>query len=628
MRVNDNKHLFAMTLILLLASAIGANGLNADIIWGDELASVVHMGAFNPPHTPQQVIQSIHENSPDHVPLYYLLGSGWSRLVGWSQLALRYLSLLAGVMMLAWFYRFTLDAVDKRTALVAVFLMANNAFAMFYFHELRGYTLLLLLIVVHMWLYFRLMRHGRHPWRLWALFVASATAIFYAHVLGLIMLAGLGLSHFLVERWSRRAVEILFGWAVCFALFLPYLSTMLSAGLTWGETKRATSATLLGEPLVVLLANGLGVLLIPLALNLAYQMWFRHHSFVWRLILLSTVLGAILVLVSWTFSLIALNRMRYFLVLWVPCMILIAYSLTVLTRSNGVIVLVAAIWAVAGVHLGGSGLIQEYATVGKRTWQFPPLHEYVVFLQGNVRSNDYLVGFSESLTLNENRSNYDWGISDYYLDAQLGIDGVFLHTNLKRYRLQQDVRSILETRPHILLAHDRSNVPLNYAKTLETVKEDFLSCDLIVDDPTLLIRRYAHPVMGCNHEAAPIEYENGIKVVDRAVQFDEDTERINVLTWWDVPDEAMLEEYNISLQIIASDGQNVRQIDRHLYDNIVPWSVVELSTADLTADDYTLVLILYRRDSGSKVIGMDQSTDVTGGILPLFRFNRQSDITN
>ena len=106
--------------------------------------------------------------------------------------------------------------------------------------------------------------------------------------------------------------------------------------------------------------------------------------------------------------------------------------------------------------------------------------------------------------------------------------------------------------------------------------------------------------MGCNHEAAPIEYENGIKVVDRAVQFDEDTERINVLTWWDVPDEAMLEEYNISLQIIASDGQNVRQIDRHLYDNIVPWSVVELSTADLPADDYALVLILYRRDSGSK----------------------------
>ena len=117
-------------------------------------------------------------------------------------------------------------------------------------------------------------------------------------------------------------------------------------------------------------------------------------------------------------------------------------------------------------------------------------------------------------------------------------------------------------------------------------------------------------------------------VVDRAVQFDEDTERINVLTWWDVPDEAMLEEYNISLQIIASDGQNVRQIDRHLYDNIVPWSVIELSTADLPADDYALVLILYSRNSGSKIIGVDKSNDEKGSILPIATFDSQSDSAN
>ena len=398
---------------------------------------------------------------------------------------------------------------------------------------------------------------------------------------------------------------------------------MLSAALTWGESERAISATHLSGPLITLLANGLGVLLIPLTLNLAYQLRRRNHPLISRLMLLSTLLGAILVLLSWMFDLIALNRMRYFLVLWIPCMILISYSLTVLTRSISMIVILTVIWAVAGYHFGRSGLILEYATLSYiQTWEYPPLQDYVYLLQGKVRPSDFVVGFSESLTLNENRSNFDWSISDYYFDAQLGIDGVFLHTNLRRYRLQQDVRSILETRPHILLAHDRSNVPLNYAKTLETVKEDFLSCDLIVDDPTLLIRRYAHPVMGCNHEAAPIEYENGIKVVDRAVQFDEDTERINVLTWWDVPDEAMLEEYNISLQIIASEGQNVRQIDRHLYDNIVPWSVIELSTADLPADDYALVLILYSRNSGSKIIGVDQSTDEIGAVLPLFGFSR------
>ncbi len=628
MRVSEIKHLFAMTLILLFASAIGGMGLNADVIWADELSSVAHMGAFNPPHSPQQVLQSIREHAPDHVPLFYLLGAGWSRLVGWTPLALRYLSLLVGVAMLAWFYKYTRYAVDKRTALVAAFLLANNAFALFYFHELRGYTLLLLLVVLHSCLYWRFIQQARHSWLLWMLFTASTAAMLYSHVLGLIVLASLGISNLLVERNSRKTVAVLIGWAFGFSLFLPYLSTMLSDALTWGETKRATSATLLGEPLVALLANGLGVLLIPLAINLAYQLRCRYHRFVWRQLLLSTILGAILVLISWTFDLIAANRMRYFLVLWIPAIILIAYSLTALTRSDGVIALIAVIWAVAGIHFAQSGLIQEYATVGKRTWQYPPLHNYVQFLHGKVRSNDFLVGFTESLSLNENRSNYDWGISDYYFDALLGIDGLFLHTNLKRYRLEEDVRSILEARPLILLAHDQSNAPLNYAGTLAVVQDVFVPCDLLVDEPTLLIRRYAHAIMGCNHEAAPIEYDNGIRVVDRALRLDSDAERIEALIWWDVPGEAMLDEYNISLQIISSEGKNVRQTDRHLYNNVVPWSVVDLSTENLPADDYALVLILYRRDSGSKVVGVDQSTDEFGSILPLLGFTKRLEDSN
>ncbi len=623
MRISDVKPLFAMTLVLLLASAIGGMALNADVIWADELSSVAHMGAFNPPYSPQQVLQSIRDHAPDHVPLYYLLGAVWSRFVGWTPLALRYLSLLLGVAMLSCFYNYVRHAVDKRVALVAAFLLANNAFVLFYFHELRGYTLLLLLIALHSCLYWRLIRQARHSWRLWTLFAASAAAMLYSHALGLIMLAGLGITHLLVEGFSRKSTKILIGWAIGLGLFLPYLSTMLSDALTWGETKRATSAALLGEPLLALLANGLGVLLLPLVLNLAYQLCSSYQRFILRQLLLSTILGAILMLISWAFNLIAENRMRYFLVLWIPAIILIAYSLTALSRSDGLIAVIVLIWAVAGIHFGQSGLIQEYATVGKRTWQYPPLHKYVQFLHGKTRANDFLVGFTESLTLNENRSNYDWGISDYYLDAQLGIDGLFLHANLKRYRLEEDVRSILKAHPQVLLVHDPGNAPLNYARTLATVQDQLAPCDLLVDEPTLLVRRYAHTVMGCKREAAPIVYDNGIRVVDRAVEFDSEAERIEALIWWDVPDEAMLEQYNISLQIISSEGKNVRQTDHHLYTGVVPWSVLDLSTGELPADNYALVLILYRRDSGSKVFGVDQLTDEYGNVFPMLEFTKR-----
>ncbi len=628
MRVSQSKHLFAMTLILLLSAALGGMGLNADVIWGDELSSVAHIGAFNPPHSPQQVLQSIRDHAPDHVPLYYLLGAVWSRLVGWTQFALRYLSLLFGIAMLACFYNYTRFAIDKRSALVAAFLLANNAFVLFYYHELRGYTLLLLLIVIHLYLYRRMIQKKCPTWNLWILFAASATAMLYSHILGLIMLAGLGITHIVLEGRSRKSARIILGWAIGLGLFLPYLSTMLSDALTWGETKRATSAVLLAEPLLALLANGLGLLLIPLSLNLAYQFARKYHRFVSRQFLLTAVLGTVLVLISLAFDLIAVNRMRYFLVLWIPVIMLVAYSLTTITRSESLVAVIAIIWAVAGIHFGQTGLIQEYATVGNRTWQYPPLHQFVQFLQGKVRSNDFLLGFSESLAINENRSNYDWGISDYYLDAQLGIDGVFLHTNLKRYRVEEDVRSILNARPHILLAHDPSNAPLNYARTLNYVQAVFAPCDLLVDESTLMIRRYAHEVMGCAHQAAPIEYENGIRVVDRGLRYDSGAERIEALIWWDVPHNTMLDEYNISLQIITSNGKNVRQFDRHLYDNVVPWSVFELSTEDLPPGEYALAQILYRRDSGSKIIGVDQSTEEVGSILPLLRFTKNTEDSN
>ena len=638
MRVCDIKHLFAMTLILLLASAIGYNGLNADVIWSDELYSLTFMGAFDHPVGPVQISALLHRHSPDDVPylhhftsnlqIYYIVGAIWAQFVGWSQFAMRYLSLLAGVGLITWLYRFASDFVNRRTALIATFLMTTNAYVMIYFHELRVYTLLLLLVIIHSWLYWRLISRYRQSGSVWMLFVLSASALLYTHVISLVMLVALGVIHILFERRSSRTRSVLLGWAVGLALFSPYLRIVLSGSFAMGESETAVLATQLAGPLLALLTNGLSVTVLPLSICLAVSLRRRRNGAIFRLLLLATTIFVILTILSGMYGLFAVGRMRYFLLLWFPCIILMGYSLTAFNWPLKVVLVFLAIWVVAGVSFVQSGQLREYTTYVGRTSKYPPLHIYRANLRGKVNSRDYLVGFSESLEVNKIRDRHIWSVSDYYLDAQLGIDGVFLHTNLKRYRLEEDVQAILRAHPQILLAHDPSKVPLNYANALATVQEQLLSCDVLVDEPTLVIRRYVHSVMGCNHEAAPIEYDNDIKVVDRAVQFDADAELINVLTWWDVPNEASLDQYNISLQIITTNGQNVWQIDRHLYDNIVPWSVVELSTADLPADDYTLVLILYRRDSGSKVIGVDQSTDVTGGILPLFRFNRQSDITN
>ena len=125
----------------------------------------------------------------------------------------------------------------------------------------------------------------------------------------------------------------------------------------------------------------------------------------------------------------------------------------------------------------------------------------------------------------------------------------------------------------------------------------------------------------CAHQ---IEYENGIEIVDHAAGYDSGTDRIRVLIWWNVPEEKMLEAYNISLQILTSDWQNVRQLDRHLYDDQVPWNVTELSTEGLPEGDYTLVLILYDRESGDKVIGLAEHSGSQANVLPLLSFTKET----
>ena len=56
---------FAMVLVLLLAFALGANGLNRDMIAEDETNSIASMGGFDSPYSPAQIVDSLMTHSPN-----------------------------------------------------------------------------------------------------------------------------------------------------------------------------------------------------------------------------------------------------------------------------------------------------------------------------------------------------------------------------------------------------------------------------------------------------------------------------------------------------------------------------------------------------------------------------------
>ncbi len=623
--ISNQTGLTLMTLVLLWVFAFGANGLNAHPIWTDELYSVSNMGGFDPPYSPTQIMDSITTYSPDHVPLFFLLGAGWAQLVGWSQFALRLLSVLAGVLMIAWLYRFGADVFNRRTGLMAAALTGTSAYIILYVHNFRMYPLLLMFAVMHSWLYWRLAHDFRTTRLTWCLFVATAVALVYTHIFSLLWFAGLGIYHLLLVAKSRRWLQAVLGWGIGALLFLPYLPVLISGVRLAAEKPEVTSiAASAGELIptfLYLLTNGAWVLLVLFVGMLAFAFWHKRDPAAIKFMLIPLAMMSLIVLLNEAVGLIPISRMRYFLILWIPFMLLFAYGLSAMPRWAWVTALCLLLWCVAGYRFYHSDDILGYVGGMAKAREYPPLQDYVYHLQGEVRSEDYLLGFGYRNYLNDVLKLGN-SVADFYTELHLNIDGAFIRQGAFGDWLARDIRDKIDGQPYLLLAYDPQNTPTGkLEKVLNAIQADYVACDVIVDTPNVFVQRYVNSIIGCEREEyAPIAYDNGIQVVDRFARYVPESEVLQILTGWETADEALLDEYNVSMQILTPDWQNVRQEDRYLYDDILKWNVIELSTAGLPAGDYRLMMILYHRDTGEKVEGVDLATGEAANILPVLTF--------
>ena len=71
--------------------------------------------------------------------------------------------------MVAGLYRFAHDVFNMRVALVAALLMSTNSFVILYFHDIRMYTMLMAIGIVHTWLYLKLVHCHRVTLSSWFL---------------------------------------------------------------------------------------------------------------------------------------------------------------------------------------------------------------------------------------------------------------------------------------------------------------------------------------------------------------------------------------------------------------------------------------------------------------------------
>ena len=618
-------YLGTMAGLLLFGFVLGAQKLNADNLWLDELYSLSNMGVFAQPYSLPEVVESLTEHSQNHVPLYFFLGAQWARFVGWSQLPMRYLSLLFGILFVAWTYRFAADALNRGTAVVAATLVTTSGFILMYFHEIRMYTLLLLLLLIHAWLYWRLSAKATAARWEWLLFVLTAITQLYTHVFSVFVFVGFGLHHLIFAREIRRWRGILLAWIISALAFLPYAPGYLRGAMAERTIaslqESALSAPQLAIELAHIVVNGVEILWLPIV-ALAF-LDLRKGSNPQMLRMLAVCAGIILSLMLFNefFPLIDRLRFRFFLAAMPFFAIFCAYVLWQPGRARVVAVPFLLFWIAGGLHIHGLGDSWLYSGRNTLFIDIPPLYRFADSLQQRRNEQDLVVGFSRSKFV-------DWplrhgkSIADYYFGAILNLDHTFFVDPSSDSNSRLNIDEQLDDQPYLLLAYDPDDRSTVFEQVSRAIEAEYAACAVVAEQADLIVRRFVHGALDCERQYQPIHYENGLKIVDKFGDFDAERESVQVVTGWEVADAAQLDQYNVSIQIITPEWQKVGQApDRHLHDDILKWYVAELSTAGLPAGRYRVVVILYNRHSKAKVAGVDQWTGETGNILPIMEFS-------
>lgn len=220
--------------LLLLITWLGARDLNASGIWSDEWWSIYDAGGFDPNGlSPVQIWDRIAAEDYWQAPGYSWALALWGAGMGWTEYAARAFSLLAGVLTVAVTYRLGLSISGKRlVGLAAALALGMSAWFLFYLHEMRVYTLYLLLITLAMLLYWRLMSRRSNSALAYVAFALVLAALAYTQYFALISLVLLGVFHLFMllrGRPDRRWFIILGCIVLSGVVFLPWVANVLKS---------------------------------------------------------------------------------------------------------------------------------------------------------------------------------------------------------------------------------------------------------------------------------------------------------------------------------------------------------------------------------------------------------------
>lgn len=168
------RRLAAVGALILLGFSIRALSLDAQSLWRDEVDALRFATA------PPQDMLSNFTRPGWNGPLYYLLLRGWIAAAGTTEYALRFFSLLPGVISIPLTYVLGRRLFNAHVGIVSALLVTTSPYLCWYSQEVKMYALVLGLALLAMYSLRRALQEGRWHW--WLIQVATTSLAFYTHI--------------------------------------------------------------------------------------------------------------------------------------------------------------------------------------------------------------------------------------------------------------------------------------------------------------------------------------------------------------------------------------------------------------------------------------------------------------
>ncbi len=256
--------------LLAVAFAVRVSTLTVQSLWRDEVDALRFATA------PWPELLSTFTRPGWNGPLYFVVLRGWIALTGPSEFALRYLSLLWGVMAVALGFALARRLAGMVAALVCSVFFAISPYFIWYSQEVKMYTLILAMATLAIYALRRAVASNRVVW--WATLVVATSLAFYSHILAALLIPVemiLTLVWGLGARDRRWGIGALASFACLTLPYLPLLRWQWPLVFTPAQTGYMFYPF---QDMLLVMLNGFATGISGQLAHIAYEMAARVHA--------------------------------------------------------------------------------------------------------------------------------------------------------------------------------------------------------------------------------------------------------------------------------------------------------------------------------------------------------------